>query len=97
MGIVMTCDKCAGAGGIFQPHPDPQWAAWVVCDKCHPEASVATGKEVSTEGIDITPEMVEAGASVLCSFQTLTAGEEYWAKQVYATMERVRRGIAPPA
>lgn len=36
--------------------------------------------------IKITEEMLEAGVAVLCKFETLTAGEEYWAKEVYIAM-----------
>lgn len=41
-----------------------------------------------TEEIEITPEMIEAGASILCGFETETAGEEYWAKKVFLAMMR---------
>jgi hypothetical protein len=38
--------------------------------------------------IEITPEMIEAGACVLCRFETFTADEEYWAKEVYRAMRK---------
>ena len=41
----------------------------------------------------ITPEMIEAGASVLWGFETETAGEEYWAEEVYRAMEEARRKL----
>jgi len=44
-----------------------------------------TGQRV-TDDIEITPEMIEAGASILCHFQTETAGEDYWAEEVYKAM-----------
>jgi hypothetical protein len=45
----------------------------------------------STEEIEVTPEMIEAGVSVLCGYETLTAGESYWAGEVYRAM----RAVAP--
>lgn len=41
--------------------------------------------------IEVTPEMIKAGASVLCSFETLTASEEYWAEKVYKAMSKASR------
>ncbi len=43
------------------------------------------------EEIEITPEMIEAGASVLCGFETLTASESYWAEMVYRAMHSVAK------
>jgi len=43
---------------------------------------------VESPGIKVTPEMLKAGASVLYEFETLTAGEEYWARRVYEAMVR---------
>ncbi len=39
--------------------------------------------------IEITPEMIEAGVSVLCEFNTFEASEEYWARRVFAAMVSV--------
>ena len=36
--------------------------------------------------IEITPAMLAAGVSVLCGYETETAGEEYWAARVYRAM-----------
>jgi hypothetical protein len=41
--------------------------------------------------IEVTPEMVEAGASVLCGFHTFFADEASWAEDVYRAMEQTRR------
>lgn len=41
--------------------------------------------------IEITPEMIEAGASVLCGFNTYYSGEEHWAEEVYRAM----RALSP--
>jgi hypothetical protein len=37
----------------------------------------------------ITPAMLDAGERVLCSFETFTADERYWAERVYEAMARV--------
>lgn len=36
--------------------------------------------------IEVTPEMIEAGASVLYRMETAFAGEEFWAEEVYRAM-----------
>ncbi len=36
--------------------------------------------------IEVTPEMIEAGASVLYGMELAFAGEEFWAKEVYKAM-----------
>jgi hypothetical protein len=36
--------------------------------------------------IEVTPEMIEAGAAVLCGFETETADESFWAKEVFLAM-----------
>jgi hypothetical protein len=36
--------------------------------------------------IEVTPEMIAAGAAVLCRFETFTASEAYWAEEVYRAM-----------
>jgi hypothetical protein len=46
------------------------------------------------DGVEITPEMIEAGASVLCRFETFTAGETYWAAEVYRAMALLRPSSA---
>ena len=40
-------------------------------------------KDYETE---ITKDMVEAGASVLCGMELAFADEEFWAKEVYRAM-----------
>jgi hypothetical protein len=39
---------------------------------------------------EITPEMTRAGASVLYGMELAFASEDYWAKEVYCAMRRVR-------
>ena len=36
--------------------------------------------------IEITPEMIEAGASVLYRMELAFAGEEFWAEEIYRAM-----------
>ncbi len=40
--------------------------------------------------IEITPEMIREGASVLYRMDTSVATEEFWAKEVYEAMARCR-------
>ena len=47
-------------------------------------------KENETK-IEVTEEMIEAGASVLCGFHTLFADEGAWAREIYLAMETARR------
>ena len=42
-----------------------------------------------SEEIEITPAMIEAGASVLCGFNTYFSDEAHWAKKVYNAMVKV--------
>ena len=42
-----------------------------------------------SEEIEVTPEMIEAGASVLCGFNTYFTGEAFWAEKVYRVMAEV--------
>jgi hypothetical protein len=49
----------------------------------------ATTDSEEHEEIEITPEMIEAGASVRCGFETFTVSEEYWAEMVYRAMRSV--------
>ena len=37
-------------------------------------------------GIEVTPAMIEAGASVLAGFDTYFTSEEIWAERVYRAM-----------
>jgi hypothetical protein len=46
------------------------------------------GAVAPADEVEITPAMTAAGAAVLCGFETLTAGEEYWADEVYRVMRR---------
>jgi hypothetical protein len=41
--------------------------------------------------------MIHAGAKVLCGFETLTAGESYWAAEVYRAMANARLSRADAA
>jgi hypothetical protein len=59
-----------------------------------PDRAAPAGKAPATEKIEITPEMIEAGASVLCRFETFTAGESYWAEEVYKAMASRRPSSA---
>ena len=48
---------------------------------------------------EITPEMIEAGASVLCRMTTALADEEFWAVETYRAMAALAprsssRGVA---
>jgi hypothetical protein len=52
-------------------------------------ASTASAGGAGAPEIEITPEMIEAGAAVLCRFETFTASEEYWAEEVYRAMRAV--------
>lgn len=50
-------------------------------------------EEILTENhIVFTPEMVEAGASVLYRMELMFAPEGFWAKEVYEAMEKARLG-----
>jgi len=42
--------------------------------------------EAGAPDIEITEEMEAAGARVLCSFETFTADEAFWAREVYRAM-----------
>jgi len=44
--------------------------------------------EEKTDEIEITDEMIAAGARTLMSFETYTANEEYWAELVYRAMRK---------
>ena len=46
--------------------------------------------------IEITPEMIEAGASVLYRMETAFAGEEFWAKEVYFAMASLASSVRVP-
>ena len=46
-----------------------------------------------TDEIEITPEMIEAGASVLYRMETAFAWEPFWAEEVYRAMA----SLAPSA
>lgn len=39
--------------------------------------------------IEVTPNMIEAGASVLYGMELAFAGEEFWAKKIYRAMASV--------
>ena len=39
---------------------------------------------------EMTPAMIEAGASVLYGMELAFASEEFWAKEVYTAMARLR-------
>ena len=55
---------------------------------------MAADRPVQSEGIEITPEMIEAGASVLYGFETIFSDEELWARKVFESMARAHpRGI----
>ena len=47
--------------------------------------------------IRITPEMIEAGASVLYRMELLFAGEEFWAEEVYRAMVSLSPVVSVPA
>ncbi len=43
-------------------------------------------KDEQEQEVEITPEMIEAGTSVLCRMTTLVADEEFWAEEIYRAM-----------
>lgn len=47
--------------------------------------SLASGDE-SGAPVEISPEMIAAGVRVLCGYETFTADEAYWAREVYLAM-----------
>lgn len=47
-------------------------------------------RQASADDIEITPAMIEAGASVLYRMEPLFASEEFWAKEVYRAMASAR-------
>ena len=47
-------------------------------------------ENVDVSEIEVTPEMVEAGASVLYGMELAFASEEFWAERVYRAMASVR-------
>lgn len=52
------------------------------------------GNPTSEDGIDITPEMIEAGMSVLCRMELAFADEEFWAEKVYRAMAALAPSFA---
>lgn len=46
-----------------------------------------TGRR-DTDELEITPAMIGAGIGVLCKYETETAGESYWAREVFTAMAR---------
>ena len=52
---------------------------------------------MTEDEIEITPEMLEAGAEVLFSFQTATTDEEAWARRVFLAMWGRRPQLLPAA
>ncbi len=49
---------------------------------------MSDAKLTDYDDVKITPEMIEAGASVLCSFDTHFTDEACWAKETYRAMVR---------
>lgn len=47
--------------------------------------------------IEITPEMVEAGASVLYRMEPAFHGEEFWAKEIYRAMASLAPASRAPS
>ena len=43
-----------------------------------------------SDEIEITPEMIDAGAAVLAGFETYFSDEEMWAERVYRAMAALR-------
>ncbi len=60
------------------------------------EDSHNKGRQAAAE-IEVTPEMIEAGASVLYGMETAFAGEEFWAEEVYRAMASLLPGACVPA
>ena len=51
--------------------------------------------EICEDEIDVTPEMIEAGARELMGFSTFFESHDAWAVRVYRAMELSRKGIRP--
>jgi hypothetical protein len=50
--------------------------------------------EKTSAELEVTPEMIEAGAAVLCRMTTyFGADEEVWAERIYRAMTSARRNI----
>ncbi len=47
---------------------------------------VGLDQDEREHGVEITPEMIEAGASVLYKMELAFASEEFWAREVYRAM-----------
>ena len=72
-----------------QGPPQPQRSAnmdLTARDDSPEDAARQAGAEDHDE--EITPEMIQAGASVLYGFETQTADEAFWAAEVYRAMRR---------
>ena len=54
-------------------------------------------KPTDCDDVEITPEMIEAGASVLYRMELAFAGEEFWAEEVYRAMASLLPGACVPA
>jgi hypothetical protein len=52
------------------------------------EAKPAPKGDGAPDEIEVTPEMIEAGARLLCGYETLTRDEAHWAEEVYRAMRR---------
>lgn len=60
--------------------------------------SNASNADRPTDEIEITPEMIAAGASVLYGMELAFATEEFWAAEVYRAMAALaasRSSVAP--
>ena len=54
-------------------------------------------KSNDCDDVEITPEMIEAGASILYRMETAFAGEEFWAEEVYRAMASLAPAVRVPA
>ncbi len=52
---------------------------------------------LESEEIKITPEMIEAGASVLYRMELAFHSEEFWAKEVYRVMASLASAVRAPS
>ena len=64
-----------------------------VRNEAMPKMATGLGRDEKEQRVEITPEMIEAGASVLYRMELAFAREEFWAGEVYRAMA----SLAPAA
>lgn len=77
---LMTAFKAEYDGeGQFHPDNEPEMVA-------AKEALKGVHMSENSEQIFLTPEMIKAGASILCGMELIFANEEFYAQQVFRAM-----------